>query len=51
MCVLTAPEVFDQDEVDGRVMLLLDPVPAERVAEAREAVSFCPSGALRVVES
>lgn len=46
MCALTAPEVFDQDDEDGRVVLLTpEPSPDLREAVA-EAVELCPSGAL-----
>ncbi|WP_174189031.1 ferredoxin [Nocardia barduliensis] len=49
MCVLTAPEVFDQDTEDGRVVPLdLAPAPEREVA-VREAVQVCPSGALTLV--
>ena len=45
MCVLTAPDRFDQDD-DGLVVLLsAEPVDAA----AREAASLCPSGAIRIV--
>ncbi|WP_412538310.1 (4Fe-4S)-binding protein [Longispora sp. K20-0274] len=49
-CALRLPEVFDQSDVDGTVVLL-----AERPAEAlraalREAVLTCPSGAIEVSE-
>nr|UZH43261.1 TdmG [Streptomyces sp.] len=47
-CVLTAPEVFDQDE-DGLVVLLTESVTT--VADAklvREAEHLCPAAALRV---
>lgn len=50
MCALTAPEVFDQADEDGRVVLLA-PVPPpglrDRVAAA---VGLCPSGALAVAD-
>lgn len=46
MCVLTAPDVFDQDEEDGRVVLLLPDVTAEQEAEVRKAIQLCPSRAL-----
>jgi ferredoxin len=46
MCVLTAPEVFDQSEDDGTVVLL-DPDPSASLeAAVRRAVQMCPSGAL-----
>ncbi|WP_414940047.1 ferredoxin [Amycolatopsis sp. cmx-11-51] len=41
MCVLTAPEVFGQDEVDGRVRLL-EPEPAE----IGDVVQLCPASAI-----
>jgi ferredoxin len=48
-CVLTAPEVFDQDEDDGRVVLLDDRPEGERAESAQRAVWLCPSHALSVV--
>ncbi|MEU5579127.1 MULTISPECIES: ferredoxin [Streptomyces] len=51
MCALTAPDVFDQDAEDGRVLLLdAAPEPGPRRAAAREAAEVCPSGAVTVVE-
>jgi ferredoxin len=46
MCVLTAPEVFDQSEDDGTVVLLDPDPPAAQEAAVRRAVQLCPSGAL-----
>ncbi|BBZ62879.1 ferredoxin [Mycolicibacterium monacense] len=46
-CVMSAPEVFDQDD-DGIVVLLADPVPESEHEHAREAVKLCPATALRV---
>jgi ferredoxin len=51
MCVLTAPDVFDQDDIDGRVSLLTQDVAGDRVELANEAVSQCPTGALSVVDA
>ncbi|MEU9865428.1 ferredoxin [Streptomyces sp. NPDC047971] len=48
MCVLTAPEVFDQDEADGRVVLLEATPLAARRAAAREAAELCPASAIAV---
>jgi ferredoxin len=46
MCALTAPEVFDQDPDDGRVLLLhADPPTAHRAA-VQTAADVCPSGAI-----
>jgi ferredoxin len=50
VCVLTSPEVFDQDPDDGRVRLLVELVPAELEREVREAVELCPSAALSIEE-
>ena len=45
-CVLIVPEVFDQREDDGKVVLLTDtPVPAHHAA-VMEAALVCPSGAI-----
>jgi ferredoxin len=48
MCVLTAPEVFDQDEEDGRVVLLVTDPPEELQDAVRQAERLCPSGAIAV---
>ncbi|MEU8248871.1 ferredoxin [Nonomuraea sp. NPDC048916] len=49
-CVLLAPEVFDQGEDDGLVVLL-EAEPAERLrAAVREAAAVCPTGAVEVSE-
>jgi ferredoxin len=46
--VLLVPDVFDQNEDDGTV-LLLDPQPPERLHTAvREAAQVCPTGAIAV---
>lgn len=48
MCVLTAPELFDQDPDDGRVVLRVDGVDPDRAAAAVTAADLCPSRALSV---
>ncbi|MEV5411907.1 (4Fe-4S)-binding protein [Thermopolyspora sp. NPDC052614] len=50
MCALTAPEVFDQSEEDGTVVLLDAEPTGELERKARQAVQLCPSGALKLVE-
>ncbi|MGP4020840.1 ferredoxin [Saccharopolyspora sp. 5N708] len=51
MCVLTLPEIFDQDEDDGRV-IVRNPVPAAEFHDTlREAVMLCPSHALSLREN
>ncbi|WP_053651442.1 ferredoxin [Streptomyces sp. XY431] len=50
-CVLSAPEVFDQDN-DGIVVLLregLDGLGRADRQGVEEAVRLCPSGALRLL--
>ncbi|MEV5282393.1 ferredoxin [Streptomyces sp. NPDC052811] len=46
MCALTAPEVFDQDDEDGLVVLLHPSPGPEHRAAARMAVGLCPAGAI-----
>ncbi|MFB9236928.1 ferredoxin [Plantactinospora siamensis] len=49
-CVGAAPEVFDQDEADGLVMLRIQRPPADLTPGVRRAAQLCPSGAIRLVE-
>ncbi|WP_438297309.1 ferredoxin [Streptomyces sp. HUAS TT7] len=49
MCALAAPELFDQDEEEGRVLLLPVPPSPGRDAAARQAAGFCPAGAITVI--
>ncbi|MFI6735255.1 ferredoxin [Nonomuraea sp. NPDC050451] len=50
-CVLLAPEVFDQREEDG-VVVLLDETPAPEHHDAvREAAMVCPAAAIHLAES
>ncbi|MFJ5530205.1 ferredoxin [Streptomyces sp. NPDC093261] len=45
-CVLLAPEVFDQHEEDGIVLLRdAEPPPGQHPA-VREAASMCPTAAI-----
>jgi ferredoxin len=49
-CVVAAPDVFDQREDDG-VVILLDADPPEREHEnVREAALLCPAAAIIVRE-
>ncbi|MEQ7004736.1 ferredoxin [Actinopolymorpha sp. B17G11] len=48
MCALTVPDVFDQDEEDGRVIVLMPEPPAIHEDAARRAVALCPSGAITI---
>ncbi|MEW1655912.1 MULTISPECIES: ferredoxin [unclassified Streptomyces] len=45
-CVLAAPDVFDQREEDG-IVVVLDPEPPAAVHDAvREAAAICPAAAI-----
>ena len=47
-CVLNAPEVFDQRDDDG-VVVLLDASPSEEQADnARRAAAACPALAIHI---
>lgn len=49
-CVLLLPEVFDQREQDG-IVVLRDPAPEPALlALVREAVAVCPAGAITLEE-
>lgn len=49
-CVLTSPELFDQRDEDG-VVIVLQPHPSgELEAAARTAVAGCPAQAIEVEE-
>jgi ferredoxin len=49
-CVLIAPDVFDQRDEDGIVLLLQDNPAPELHDAIREAASVCPASAIRPVE-
>ncbi|MFJ9213386.1 ferredoxin [Streptomyces sp. L-9-10] len=50
-CVLLAPEVFDQRDEDG-VVVLLDATPAAESHDmVRESAMVCPAAAIHVAES
>ncbi|MFD1535790.1 ferredoxin [Nonomuraea guangzhouensis] len=49
-CVLIAPEVFDQREEDGIVILLAE-TPAPHLHDAvRESAAVCPAAAIYLAE-
>lgn len=49
-CVATAPDVFDQREEDGLVLLLHENPPPELHEAARRAASVCPAFAISIDE-
>ncbi|MFC9701219.1 ferredoxin [Streptomyces sp. NPDC056943] len=46
MCALTAPQVFDQDEDEGLVVLLDARPPQEQLAAVRVAAGVCPASVI-----
>ena len=49
-CVLSAPEVFDQDEETGLVVILDQSPAAELHRAARRAMQVCPAAAIHLAE-
>ncbi|GGP17299.1 ferredoxin [Nonomuraea glycinis] len=49
-CALIAPEVFDQRDDDGVVILLEAEPGADQHVAVREAAAVCPVGAIEVIE-
>ncbi|PJE94282.1 ferredoxin [Streptomyces carminius] len=49
MCVLTAPEVFDQSGEDGSVRLRRPEPPEHLLPAVRRAADLCPSRAITLV--
>ncbi|WP_019546646.1 ferredoxin [Streptomyces sulphureus] len=49
-CVLAAPDVFDQRDEDGIVVLLDENPPAEQLGQVREAAAVCPAAVIEVQE-
>jgi ferredoxin len=49
-CVMAAPDVFDQRDEDGIVVLLNAEPPADLADDVRHAASVCPALAITVEE-
>lgn len=50
-CAFTEPDVFDQDELDGRVVIL-DPEPHDGLRDSvLDAVHGCPVSALALLDT
>ncbi|MEV6028002.1 ferredoxin [Streptomyces sp. NPDC052036] len=49
-CVLTSPEVFDQREEDGIVVLLAENPPERLAQDVRQAAALCPAQAIWLEE-
>ncbi|MEC3982254.1 ferredoxin [Amycolatopsis sp. H20-H5] len=50
-CVLASPDVFDQRDEDGVVVLLTENPAAELYEEVREAARICPALAIELDEA
>ncbi|BBY05682.1 ferredoxin [Mycobacterium noviomagense] len=49
-CVMRAPEIFDQRDEDGVVVLLNPNPPADQADDARAATANCPALAIHIEE-
>ena len=49
-CVMNAPELFDQRDEDGVVVLLNANPTDDQVEGARKAAAFCPAMAIQIEE-
>ena len=49
-CVMNAPELFDQREDDGVVVLLSEHPSAEQAEGARQAAAACPAQVIQIEE-
>jgi ferredoxin len=49
-CVLAAPDVFDQSDDEGTVVLLQAEPPQQLADAVRDAVHTCPALAIQVTE-
>lgn len=50
MCVTSAPSVFDQQESDGTVVVLMPNPDGSDLEDVRDAVLVCPAAALLISE-
>ena len=50
-CIQVAPDVFDQDEDDGLVVLLVEQPEGHLLEAALRAERQCPAAAIRVEDS
>ena len=50
-CTRIAPEVFDQDEKDGTVVVLVDEPPPELHQAVNAAAQLCPNSVIRLEQT
>lgn len=49
-CVMNAPEVFDQRDEDGVVVLLNEHPSGDQIEATRQAAAACPAQAIHIEE-
>ncbi|MEU1468549.1 ferredoxin [Streptomyces sp. NPDC005761] len=49
-CVITSPAVFDQNDEDGKVVLLIETPDVNLRDEVLESVNVCPVAALSIAD-
>ncbi|MBP2266368.1 ferredoxin [Pseudarthrobacter sp. PvP004] len=50
VCVLAAPDVFDQNDDDGIVIVLEDQPTAAQIPDVQDAAARCPAAVIRLTE-
>ena len=50
-CVLVAPEFFDLDDNDARVVLIKDQPDESEIDTIREAITDCPTDVIDLVDA
>lgn len=51
VCVLAAPDVFDQNDEDGLVIVLDEKPSVPHLPAVRDAAARCPAAVIRLAES
>lgn len=51
VCVLAAPDVFDQNDDDGVVVLLDGQPSTSQLPKVRDAAARCPAAVIRLTEN
>jgi ferredoxin len=50
-CTRTAPQVFDQDEDSGTVVVLNEDPPPQLHGVVRQAAALCPNAVIQLVDA
>jgi ferredoxin len=50
-CARSAPQVFDQGEEDGTVVVLIDEPPPQLHEAVRMAAALCPNSVIHLVDA